>query len=564
MLSGYRQISPVFNSFLLLAVAVSLSLAAATEQVQADVANRSRSGKTDWSSLTQWLDEQYSKQHTASDDLKDAGLVDDLTFLRRVYLDLSGRIPSVAELRDFRRNRSATKRIDVIEKLLASDRYGKHLARVWRRILIPTNVQVSNGTTTPFEDWLGNAFNSNAPYDEQTRQLIVAGGAERKDSTEKPDKAPEVASLDATTSMTARNQSPQVAYLASTGGTPSAMASSVSRVYLGVRLECAQCHDHPFTDWTQQDFWGVAAFFSGARLNPIQQVVAGRNTNAPGVDSRSTQVADESGQQYNVSLPWDADTAKIEIPDDQFPREFFANWLTSTANPHFAATAVNRIWEHLCGGGLTASVDDLDQATEEERAILLDELAERFASGGFNVKQLVQAICASKFYQRSAARSEGKQDENARPLKVLTPEQLFDSLEVALAMPISSIDRGPRYNGERTALVSRMEEAIGSTPREFRSGIPQALTLMNGKITADATDLERSRTLRAVVDAPFLDIDEKIDTLFLATLSRDAHASEKSGLLKLINSRSSEQEKADAFSEIMWGLINSPEFVLVR
>ena len=554
MLRNYRQISQMITTFLLIAASVSVATA---QRVQADETTASQSQEPSWASLTKWLDERYSDRFEGNN-------VDDLTFLRRVYLDLSGRIPSVSELRDFRRDRSATKRIDVVEKLLADDRYGEHMARVWRRTLIPEGGQANNLTSMPLENWLRDEFNSNAPYDEQARQLIVAGGAERRAGSKTSDKPSDDVVVVPAYVQSAMNQAPQVAYLASTGGSPAGMASSVSRVFLGVRLECAQCHDHPFTDWTQQDFWGVAAFFSGARLSN-RVLLPGQNGNGtPPVDSRSTKVADESGQTYNVSLPWDDDAAEIEIPDDQFPREYFANWLTAPENPHFAATAVNRIWEHLCGGGLTDSVDDLDQATEEEREVMLDELAKRFASNGFDIKQLVRAICASEFYQRSAARPEGEGDENSRPLKVLTPEQLFDSLEVALAMPISSIDRGPRYNGERTALVSRMAEAIGSTPREFRSGIPQALTLMNGKITSDATSLERSRTLRAVVDAPFLDMDEKINTLFLATLSRDPHASEKSGLLKLINSRSSEQEKADAFSEIMWGLINSPEFVLVR
>ena len=173
-------------------------------------------------------------------------------------------------------------------------------------------------------------------------------------------------------------------------------------------------------------------------------------------------------------------------------------------------------------------------------------------------------IWHSEFYQRPSERVRSASGVAARPLKVLTPEQLFDSLEVALALPISRIDRGPRYNGQRDALVSRMEEALGESPDEFRSGIPQALTLMNGQITADATDLKKSRTLRAVVDAPFLDLYEKVEALFLATLSRAPHGVEREKFINYIQAMPSDEEKGEAFTEIMWALINSPEFVLVR
>jgi hypothetical protein len=235
--------------------------------------------------------------------------------------------------------------------------------------------------------------------------------------------------------------------------------------------------------------------------------------------------------------------------------------MTSPENPHFAATAVNRIWQQLCGKGLTSSVDDLDQATEEERQVVLDDLASRFADQGFNVKGLIRAICVSDYYQRSSEKQESSSTVIPRPLTVMTPEQLFDSYELAMALPISSIDQGPRFNGEREALVSRMEEALGERPDDFRSGIPQALTLMNGRTTAHATDLKKSRTLRAVIDAPFLDTDEKVETLFLATLSRAPHEFERTKLLEFIQQSRSQPE---AFSEIMWALINSPEFVLVR
>lgn len=494
--------------------------------------------------LAQWIDGRFALYYEQqSEPLPD--LIDDATFLRRVYLDLVGRIPSVAEVRDFQADSRVGKRQAVVDRLLETEQYGLHMARVWRRVLMPPTAATSPASISMIEDWLNSQFADNVPYDDIARRLIVAGGADRPvvDGS---------ASVETDANGNAARVAP-VLYLQSTGGQPASMASSVSRVFLGVRLECAQCHDHPFTHWKQKDFWGVAAFFAGARLN------ANGPDESSNTDARTLSISDQDGTAYTVSLPWFQ--GELQIDEETLPRQYFAKWLTSPENPQFAATAVNRIWQHFCGVGLTDSVDELDQADDAVREIVLNDLAAKFAEGGFDTQALIRAIGASRHYQQPTRRPDSGPSIATRPLKVLTPEQLFDSLEVALALPISSIDRGPRFNGLRDAMVARMEEAIGTRPDDFRGGIPQVLALMNGKITADATDLSSSRTLAAVVDAPFLDAEEKIDTLFQATLSRPAHKSE---LERLTEHVASAEEPAEAYTEIMWALINSPEFILVR
>lgn len=521
--------------------------------------------------LASWIDQRFAS-HLATDG-GELVVVDDATFLRRVYLDLSGRIPAVAELRDFIRDTSADKRIRVVDRLLAHERFETHTARVWRRILMPPgsaqNPALARDRARQLDEWLQSQLRQNVGYDDMARRLVTAGGAdvENAERIAKEIEAMSQGDQRSGLGMLASLRSTPTVYLQHAGGQPASMASSVSRVFLGVRLECAQCHDHPFTDWTQQDFWGVAAFFAGARLTPQQARPAPDTSTTATVsapmDNRQTMISDEAGTSYQTSLPWD-DAETVSVPADELPRQYFANWMTSPDNPQFAATAVNRVWQQLCGRGLTDSVDDLDQATNADRAILLDDLAQKFAESGFDLKELVRAICTSDYYQRASEKRAQGSPLTPRPLKVMTPEQLFDSFEIAAAMPISSIDNGPRFNGEMDALVSRMEEAIGNRPDDFRSGIPQALSLMNGPTTSKATDLKKSKTLRAIVDAPFLAIPEKVDTLFLATLSRTPHASERASLLEYINQRPSDQEKAEAFSEVLWALINCEEFVLVR
>ena len=518
---------------------------------QESTAVQSGSQSPETPEMTRWIDSKF-EQHFESEKLRSTGVVDDATFLRRISLDLSGRIPTVAALRDFGEDPNPHKRLNVINRLLESERYAQHSARIWRRILIPPSANSNPALALQLDGWLKQQLVENKRFDGVARALITAGGAEGQSKPETDGESAEAAST----------WSPE-GYLVSTGGQPAEMASSVSRVFLGVKLECAMCHDHPFTAWTQDDFWGVAAFFSGTRLNGNRFSQFNVESNQePVVDAKTISVTDTDGKRYSASLPWTDE--KIKIPDGELPRQYFAKWLTSKENPHFSATIVNRVWQDLCGDGLTYSVDDLDQATEAERKVLLDSLAEKFEESDFDLRELVRAICASQHYQRPSDRIYESTFVSPRPLKVLTPEQLFDSLEVALALPISKIDRGPRFNGLRDTLVARMEEAVGSRPGDFRSGIPQALTLMNGSITAQATDLQKSKTLRAVAEAPFLDVDEKISTLFLATVGREPSNAERQRFGRQLESQQSEKEKGEVLSEIMWALINSPEFVLVR
>ncbi|MEX2027604.1 MAG: DUF1553 domain-containing protein, partial [Pirellulaceae bacterium] len=245
--------------------------------------------------------------------------------------------------------------------------------------------------------------------------------------------------------------------------------------------------------------------------------------------------------------------------------EFLADWMVAPQNPNFAATAVNRIWQYLCGRGLAGSVDDLDQVSPAERKIL-DELAKLFVESGHDVRSLITGICKSKVYQQAVVKDAPAEAAGFvhRPLKTLLPEQVFDSLEQALALPIAKVDNGPRWSGEREQFVARMNESAPDSPSDYKGGIPQALMLMNGKLTADATSLENSRTLRAVVEAPFLKTEEKLETLYLAALSRKPRAEETEYMLKYVASKSSEEDRKEAFAEIFWGILNSPEFVLSR
>jgi hypothetical protein len=151
-----------------------------------------------------------------------------------------------------------------------------------------------------------------------------------------------------------------------------------------------------------------------------------------------------------------------------------------------------------------------------------------------------------------------------RPIKTLSPEQVFNSLEQALTLPVARADGSARFNGLRDQLIARMNEAASNNPDEFRAGIPQALLLMNGRLTAEATDLDQGRTLRGVLDAPFLNTEAKLNTLYLATFSRLPRDEEKQFLLEHIRKQADGDKQKQAYAEIFWGLLNSPELVLEK
>jgi hypothetical protein len=476
--------------------------------------------------LANWIDARF-EERLKLQKLTPADLVDDATFLRRAYLDLVGTIPSVSQTRDFLADKNTFKREDLVDRLLADRRSAEHLARTWRRVLVPGSAPNAM-YATQMEPWLVEQFSANVPYDDLARSLVTATGAPGGGSP--------------------------TAFYQAIGNRPENLANAFSRIFLGVRLGCAQCHDHPFADWKQEDFWGLAAFFAGMNAAQPDGSVA---------ESRLAKIKPEdSDREYVARFLWDGEA---KIPDDKLPRQVLAEWLASPKNPNFAATAVNRVWQHLCGRGMAGSVDDLDQVDPDQR-VMLDELAAKFADAEFDLRWLIQGISKSKVYQRpSETIAAGEARSLARrSLKTLTPEQVFDSLEQALALPVSRSDSSPRHNGQREQLVLRLNEAFDDSPEQFRAGIPQTLIMMNGQLVSKATDLEQSRTLRAVVDAPFLSPPAKIEALYLAAFTRKPRPEELDTMLELVKSQPDAEEQRQVYAEIFWAILNSPEFVLSR
>lgn len=463
--------------------------------------------------LAAWIDAKLEATWRAK-GLPVRDVAADEVFLRRAYLELAGTIPSVAEARDFLESTSATKRAQLVQSLMDDKRFAEHFAELWARTLAP-----AGNTRGPFETWLRGEFKKNTPVDQLARTVLTATGD--------------------------TNQPGAAGFYSAVGNTPERVAEAVGRGLLGVRLGCAQCHNHPLAAWTQEDFWGLAAFFTGAAPGRVGDGFTTKITPADSKKEYEAKFLDGPPPQFSAGKP---------------PRAVLADWLATPRNTFFAANIVNRVWQDLCGTGLVSTIDDLDTLSPDERKVILGELAQKFAASGFNLRWLVEGICLSKAYQRASIASTPSGSAQ-RPVRTLSPEQVFSALDQALSLK-KGRGLSPRYTPEGMTLRSRLEEARGTSPTDFKAGIPQALLLMNGSIITQATTLDDSMTLRAVIEAPFLRDAEKLDTLFLAAYSRLPRPDERERFMKVVRARDDSEYQRQAYANIFWALLNSPEFVL--
>jgi hypothetical protein len=519
--------------------------------------------------------DQHLAARLAAARVKPAPLADDAEFLRRVTLEVIGRIPSVAEARAFLDEKAPGKRRRLVDRLLESPGYVNHFVNVWRALMLPeANASFQTRFLVPgFEAWLRKQLSQNAGYDQMVRELLT---------TPIGNQAAQPINL---YGNQGGEPNPIAFYLAKEVR-PENLAASTARLFLGVRLECAQCHDHPFATWKREQFWGYAAFFAGLQRQeqgelaiPTREILDRRELAIPGSEKVvQASFLDGSEPQWRFKVG---------------PRVTLADWVTSADNPFFARAAVNRLWAHFFGVGLTEPVDDmLGDESVTSHPELLDELAREFAAQRFDVKFLIRAITASRAYQLTSAPTHKDQEDPrlfARmALKSLTPEQLFDSLVQATGY---TDQRDPRRAfilndmSPRSQFLDKFANR-NDKPTEPQTSIIQALALMNGKFMSDVTSVDRSETLAAIADAPFLDTAGRIEALYLATLSRKPRPEESARLVAyvdaggvkadfteavtelvqgLVKGQAPAQKAKDsdrALADVFWALLNSSEFIL--
>jgi hypothetical protein len=340
---------------------------------------------------------------------------------------------------------------------------------------------------------------------------------------------------------------------------PENLGASTARLFLGVKIECAQCHDHPFAKWTRQQFWEYAAFFAGFENQTQMGIVFG----ARELKDRR-EIAISGGNKIVQASFLDGTQPKWKY--NVGSREILADWLTTAQNPFFAKAGVNRLWAYFFGTGLVEPVDDLRPENPPYHPELLDELARQFAAHQFDFKYMIRAITTSRPYRLSSVTTHPSQDDPrlfARmAVRGLSPEQIYTSLSQATGFR----DKSP--NLRFTLINESMKEqffaqfASQDKRTEFQTSILQSLMLMNGKLMAETTSLEKSAVLASVADAPFLSPPEKIETLYLAALARRPRSDELERLTRYVGSGGVRQDAKTSLSDVFWALLNSPEFLL--
>lgn len=459
-----------------------------------------------------------------AESVRPAPVSDDAAYFRRLNLDLVGRIPTAAEAQAFIDSAAPDKRRGAVAELLGRPTHVVHFTNFWRGVLLPeaaADVSV-RGFVPGFEDWLRQRLLAGQRYDDLVREVLTT---------------PRI-----TMELTPGEATP-AAFFDAKGDTPEALAAASSRAFLGVRMECAQCHDHPFDPWTQEQFWQLAAFFK---------------LSAPG-RAPSIEIM-EGGGRVSATFP-DGTVPEFSTRD---PRAELAEWIVSPENPYFAKAIANRLWAHFFGAGLVEPVDDFSPSNPSVRPELLEIVAEALIESGYDMSAVMAGIVGTDAYQLSSLRTDASQDDETAfartPVRAMTPEQLYDSLCQATGRFIVFDPSQPvnfSRDADRSAFLEQFAREPSAATRQ-PSSILQSLMLMNGSFIGSATDLEDSRTLSAIAAAPFLDTGERVETLYLATLSRRPSEGElRRSQMYLAGSG----DEAAGLADLFWTLLNSPEFL---
>ncbi len=476
--------------------------------------------------VTARLDERMAR-HWAAHGVKPAPTADDAEFIRRLYLDLAGHIPSITDARDFLDDPRPDKRRIWTERLLADRSYPQHFATVWRTLLLSQgNREQAQALAPGFERWWRERLEKNVGYDRIVRELLsgpVNGG-----------------------------EAGVAAFYQVAEFKPENLAGSTSRFFLGVRLECAQCHKHPFANWTRRQFWEYAAFFAGS--NP-------RTGLRP--------------DQHAITIPGTNESVEARFLDGTVPnwkpgadvRAGLAEWMTRPNNPYFARAAVNHLWRYFFGSGLEEPNQESDDPAGN--AELLDDLARAFVAGGYDLKFLVRVLTGSRAYQLTSTVTASSPDAArlfARmSVRGLTPEQLFDSLAEATEYHDPFAGGDASYNPGGPPSTPRGEFLAKFPPQEkpleSETSIQQALFLMNGKFITDATSLERSKTLTTIAESAHTTTARRVETLYLLTLCRKPRADEMDRLVKYVDGGGATKDPKKALADVFWALLNCGEFM---
>jgi len=473
-------------------------------------------------------------------------LVDDAGFLRRVSLDLTGQLPEPNQIRAFVADPtpSREKRAKLIDKLIGSPAFIDHWTLKWGDLLQANRKYLGEKGVYAFDEWIRESFEANKPYDKMVHELLSASGSS--------------------------NENPAANFFRVTRD-PKPTMEKTTQVFLGVRMVCAQCHDHPFERWTQNQYYEMSAFYSALGIRPGyevgEEIVFNERDNFDmkhPKDGRVMKPAFIVPASYGSSGP---------VPTDSHRRMALADWVTAKDNPFFAKSTVNRVWSYFFGRGIIDPVDDIRASNPPSNPALLDAMTKDFIERGFDLRQLMRTIVSSRTYQASLTTNEWNANDvdnfsHAVPRR-LSAEELMDALTLATGVRPVLPEVPPDTNAEQLPdphvgkdgfldLFGRpSRESSCECERRSDISLPQALNLVNGKTISDAVAGGNGRVAKAILGGrPDRDL---VDELYLATFSRTPTPAEADQALKYLSSTS--RGRTALAQDLLWALVNSKPFL---
>ncbi|HEV7279336.1 MAG TPA: DUF1549 and DUF1553 domain-containing protein [Pirellulaceae bacterium] len=473
---------------------------------------------------------------------------DDATFLRRVTIDLAGRLPTPEEIEAFLADPGPTKRDAKIDALLASGDYADWFAKKWTAILRnKRETEEEKHGSFAFHGWIRESLHENVPYDRFVRGVIAASG--------EPEQNPGV--------IWYREVPEQ-----------KAQAEDAAQLFLGIRLQCAQCHHHPFERWSQEDYSRFGAFFAQVGRKPGalpgEERIFHKRGVATTVDAKTRQPVTPAGLGGEP----------LTIPADEDPRHRLVDWMTDPANPFFAKALANRYWKHFFGRGLIDPEDDLRETNPPTNPELLDALAKKFVESGYDLKELCRTICRSTTYQLSSTPNEFNADDTQAFSRYyprrLPAEILLDAVDGATGSPsrFSGIPAGTRavqlpdsaFNSYFLTTFGRPEgESACECERTSDADLSQALHLINSDETLNKISAGGGLAAKLAAEAD-TELRAKIRRIYLLAVSRPPTAEEEALVYDYVQRKTSEPnyDAKRAFEDVVWSLVNSKEFLFTR
>ena len=468
---------------------------------------------------------------------------DDSTFIRRVSLDITGRLPTADQAREFIASAAPGKRDRLIDQLLASPGYGDYFGNKWAMVLRNQRVPTSLPVSFRFHDWVRRSLQKNMPFDQFVRSILAASGDVEVN--------------------------PAAAWYTRVSN-PTSQLEDTAQLFLGLRIQCARCHHHPFERWSQNDYFGFQAFFSQVGLRPNAKGL--RNGD---VYHRGGQATARNPRSQEALKPTGLGGEPLDIPPYEDPRHALVDWMARPDNPFFARALVNRYWKHFFGRGIVDPEDDMRVTNPPSNPELLDGLARHFLDSGFDLKDLVRTICRSRTYQLSSEPNEynasDRQNFSSFYPRRMNAEPLYDAINQVAGTNVNfaGMPAGTRavelpdsgFSDYFLMVFGKPQaESACECERSSDANLAQSLHLLNSTDIQGKLAAGQGRCQQLAQDAEQTEA-AKVTELYYWAFARPPRKEELEAILAYIAGRENTRQ---AYEDLLWVLFNTKEFLFVR